>query len=564
MSSGIFEQVMSVVLNKGDGTFGAERQYTVGKHPRGITSGDFDRDGDIDLAIARDDPDTVKSSFQIWSNNGAAKFTRATEITLAEVGDPSVVSDDFNGDGKPDLVVGFIGTDHQIVMLNRGGLSFGQDEYVTGFSAWDVASGDLDGDGDADVVLPTAGSSATGDMSILRNGGKGTFTALRFSSGFTPHDAAIANLDGDGKADIVVAEGGTETGGIHLQRAHFAFGAPALAETAVPVDSVEATDFDHDDDPDLALSINDPFDGIGYVQIMTNRRKGAFKTGQLVESGLTSDGHVGHVQPADINGDGWDDLVWDLNQYSEPVGPIVTSLNDGKGQFGAPRVFPGTARNDYVAVADLDGDGDLDLAAAQYSEQIAVYLNSGKGSFGAATILPVGEFPGMIIARDLSGDGKIDLATVHNGVYGSSKTISVLLGTGGAKFATPAMYTVGQGPLEIVAADLDADGDLDLATSNNGGDDISVFAPESTTVLLNSGKGKFGQIQTYAGEAVGSYLSEWAIAAADFDGDGKADVVVSNVLGNNAGIYYGRGDGTLQPQQVRYGLQNGALDLAGR
>jgi hypothetical protein len=120
---------------------------------------------------------------------------------------------------------------------------------------------------------------------------------------------------------------------------------------------------------------------------------------------------------------------------------------------------------------------------------------------------------------------------------------------------------VGQGPIEIVAADLDADGDLDLATSNNGGDDVSNFADESTTVIINAGGGVFGPITTYAGEAINYYLSEWAIAASDVDSDGNVDLVVSNVMGNNAGVYYGRGDGTLEPVQVRYGLQNGAGDL---
>ena len=447
------------------------------------------------------------------------------------------------------------------MLINQGHLEFRQDAYETGFSAWDLSSGDLDRDGDLDIVLAMAGSSATGDVSILRNTGKGRFVSVRFSSGYNPHDVAIADFDGDSRADIVVTQGGTSTGSIHLQRRHFRFGPPDLFETDLLVDSVEHADVDQDDDVDLTIAINDPFGGIGYVQVMNNFGKAKFQPGQLIDSGLTSDGHVGHVQPADINGDGWDDLVWNLSQFSEPVGPIVTSLNDGSGNYGPSVVFPGTARNDYMAVADLDDDGDLDLASAQFTEQIAIYLNRGDGTFGAAKIVRVAEFPGMIVAADLSGDGLVDLATVHNGVYGSSKAISVLRGTGGGQFASAVTYTVGQGPIEIVATDLDDDGDLDLATSNNGGDDTSTFAPESTTVLLNKGDGKFGPITTYAGEAVYNYLSEWAISAADIDGDGHIDIAVSNVLGNDIGVYYGKGDGTLAPQQVRYGVQNGAQDM---
>jgi hypothetical protein len=212
-------------------------------------------------------------------------------------------------------------------------------------------------------------------------------------------------------------------------------------------------------------------------------------------------------------------------------------------------------------VGDLDNDGDVDLASAQFTPKLALYPNRGDGTFGTWRLVPVAEFPGMVIAPDLNGDGWLDLATPHNGVYGSSQSISVIPGTGGGQFGEFAKYQVGQGPLGIVATDLDEDGDLDLATSNNGGDDVSNFEDESTTVVLNRGNGTFGPITTYLGEAINYYLSEWAIQAGDMDQDGNLDLIVSNVLGNNVGVHYGNGDGTVDPKQVRYGVQNGAQDI---
>jgi hypothetical protein len=561
VSSGLFGNTMSVVLNNGHGVFGPETRYTVGENPNGIAAADFDGDGDVDLAVARHDPVFLKTKVSFWSNNGTGTFKRAREITSIQEGNPSLVTDDFDMDGTPDLAIGMVGTDRQVVMLNNGGLSFTQQAYVTGSSAEDLTSGDLDGDGDPDVVLATLGSSTTGDMSILRNSGDGTFQARRFSSGFNPHDAAIADFDGDGRADIAVANGATETGSIHLQRPGFRFGPPGLMRTDMFVGSIEHSDVDHDGDLDLAVSIADPFGGTGSIQILENDGRGVFTPGQLIDSGLTSHGGIGHVQPADLNGDGWDDLVWTISQFFEPVAPVVTSLNDGHGNFLPPSIFVGTDANAYAGVGDVNNDGSLDLAVAQRGEQLAIYRNTGHGTFRPAKLLSVAEFPGMVIARDLNGDGWADLVTVHNGVYGSSQTISVLLALGDGRYGHFVKYTVGQGPIEIVAADFDADGDLDLATSNNGGDDISTFADESTTVLLNKGNGTFGPITTYPGEAINYYLSEWAIEAADIDADGHIDLVVSNYIGNDAGVYYGRGDGSFDPQQVRYGLQNGAQDM---
>jgi len=561
MSGSDFSNVAAVLLNDGAGNFGSERRFNAGDDPQGVAAADFDGDGDVDVALARDDSSTLTTKVDILTNDGAAHFVRARTITALEEGSPSLVADDLNGDAKPDLVVGLVGTDHQVVMLNQGGLAFAQSAYVTGFSAWDLASGDLDADGDADVVLATLGSSSTGDMSILRNRGDGTFRALRFAAGFNPHDAAIADFDGDDRADIVVANGATETGGIHLQRPGFRFGPPGLIQTQLFVGSIEHSDLDHDGDLDLVVSQGDPYGNLDHVLIMENDGLGGFQPSQTIESGLTSDGGIGHVQPADLNGDGWDDLVWTIGQFNEPVAPIVYSLNDGAGTFGPITVFVGTDGNGYAGVGDVDRDGDVDLVVSQSTQRIAIYRNAGDATFGPAKLVSVAEFPGMVIARDLSGDGWPELVTPHNGVYGSSASLSIVPALGGGQYGRFVKYTVGQGPAQVVAADFDADGDVDLATSNNGGDDISNFNDESTTVLLNRGNGSFGAIRTYPGEDINYYLSEWAVEAVDVDGDGLVDLAVSNAMGNNVGIYRGRGDGTFDSQQVRYGVQNGAQDI---
>jgi hypothetical protein len=134
-------------------------------------------------------------------------------------------------------------------------------------------------------------------------------------------------------------------------------------------------------------------------------------------------------------------------------------------------------------------------------------------SFGAATSFPVGGFPNTIVAADLNGDGRLDLATANL----DSSTVAVLLGNGDGTFGAATSFPVGRGPTTIVAADLNGDGRLDLATANQ----IST----TVAVLLGNEDGTFGAATTIP---MPPSTAPASLAVADLNGDGRLDLATTN------------------------------------
>jgi hypothetical protein len=144
-----------------------------------------------------------------------------------------------------------------------------------------------------------------------------------------------------------------------------------------------------------------------------------------------------------------------------------------------------------VAAADVNGDGHLDiLAANSLSHTVSVLLNDGKGTFSGATHLAVGKEPSSVIAADVDEDGDLDILTANY----HSANVSVWLNNGNATFNDATNVAVGIFPASVIAADVDGDGDQDILTANAGTDNVSV--------RLNDGKGTFSGTTDVAVEEV--------------------------------------------------------------
>jgi hypothetical protein len=182
-----------------------------------------------------------------------------------------------------------------------------------------------------------------------------------------------------------------------------------------------------------------------------------------------------------------------------------------------------------VAAGDFNGDGKLDLAAANGgSNNVSVLLGRGDGTFQPAVNYAAGSAPSTVAVGDFNGDGKVDLVVTNAG----SNSVSVLLGKGDGTFQTAANFGVGAEPVSVVVADFNLDGNLDLAVAN--------VASGNLSVLLGNGDGTFQTALNYSATA-----QPLSIAAGDFDGDGILDLAVVN-FGSGVNVLLGNGDGTFQ------------------
>jgi large repetitive protein len=288
--------------------------------------------------------------------------------------------------------------------------------------------------------------------------------------------------------------------------------------------SMVTGDFDHDGNPDLAVANSD-----ATISVFLNNGDGTFRAPIVVNT-------FGHpysaLAVADINGDGKLDLVGTFFSGFDVL------LGNGDGTFRAPITTAGSGTNyTSLAVGDFNGDGKPDVAVVNISSNhflttvVSIFLNQGNRTFMAARDISI---PGaaFVIAADFSGDGRLDLAvaTVANSVV-------LLMGHGDGTFTSPLSYSVptSLGPPSLAVGDFNGDGRLDIVVADSG----------SVSVLLGAGKGTF--LPPISTQDIGPGLNPGAsaVAVGDFDGDGRLDVAVTIASTNTVSVLPGDGAGGL-------------------
>ena len=521
---------------------------STGANPAAPSSGDYDLS--TEFHAARDPFASVASGAHSLA---IARPDANSDLLLDSHGKPII---DLNGDGIPDLVVANQFSSNVSVMLGVGDGTFSPAaNYPCDAFASAVAVGDFDHDGHEDVAVA---NYFTGDVSVLLNNGDGTLQpAVNYTVGGQPLGLAIGDFSGHGHLDIAVAtaDSGGGPGSVVILTGdglgNFATGS-TIAVGVRPY-AIVASRFGHDQFLDLAVA-NRNSDasggsavslGAGTVSILRGDGQGGFQT---VETDTVGNQPTS-IAAGDLTGDGLIDLAI-ANAETRSVSLLIGQAN-GTFAVQPPLNLVGesisinSGGNDSgldgfrstVIMADFNGDGRPDLALANSLDpRVRVALQNVNGTFGAADSVDVGGIsvqPQDLLAADFSGNGRVGLAAVD----GFGGAVTVRLGLGDGTFQVPQHFDVGNQPSGLVAVDFNHDGQQDLAAANDG-------APGGTSVLMGVGDGTFQQQSRFT-----TGISS-AIASADFNGDGRPDIVTTNydsdTLTGDVTVLLGLGDGTFQ------------------
>jgi hypothetical protein len=332
---------------------------------------------------------------------------------------------------------------------------------------------------------------------------------------------------------------------------------PAVTYSAGPqADSVAVADVNGDGNPDLVvangcLTPSNCGYSEGEISVLLGNGDGTFQTAVTYP---TYELGSYFLVVADLNGDGHPDVVV-ANSWSNSVSVL---MGNGDGTFRTPVVYSsGGLFSDSIAVGDLNGDGKPDLVVANFDQNsndanggVSVLLGNGDGTFQAPTSFSSGEYDAMSIAiADVNGDGHLDLIVVNlcqsASSCGEPSGVSVLLGKGDGSFKEPVSYSSGVFPSYSVAVgDLNGDGHPDLVVA--GADDRG---DGTASVLLGNGDGTF---QAAIGYSSGFYTTPYGIVIRDVNNDGYPDLVMTDgggcyrSCGGLVSFLLGNGDGTFQ------------------
>ena len=516
--------------------------------PQSVRAADLDGDGDLDI-LSADGGDNLTVFFQL----GSGIF----DPTPLVLGDPITtaspefaIAADMDGDGDLDLLSANPSNsfqNHSLTVFFQtspgvfGPIPLTLGDSATPFSPRSLDAADLDGDGDLDIV---SANSGTDNLEVFFQIDSGVFDSVPLVLGGPatmrlPYSVKAVDLDQDGDLDLVSANASSDNLTVFFQIGAGTFNpAPLVLGDSTTLDSprsVESVDFDGDGNLDL-ICVNLLNDNL---TVFFQTSPGVFDPTPWALGDSTKTLLPRAVRVADLDGDGdldlvtangnGDNLTVFFRNGPAAIDPAPTVLGD-LGTTGGPF---------SVKAADLDQDGDLDIVSANVgSDNLTVFFQSGPGVFDGAPLVledcTTTNSPISVSAADLDGDGDLDLVSANV----SSNNLAVFYQSGAGIFDSAPMMlgdsTTTDGAISVIAADLDGDGDLDLASANGFGDNLAVF--------FQSGAGLFDSVPLVLGDSTTMELP-FSVKAADLDEDGDLDLVSANVSSNNLAVFYQSGAG---------------------
>lgn len=499
----------SVFINSGTGNFGAATNYASGTQPNAVYSADLNGDGFNDLITAESGTNTIG----LRLNNGSGVFGART--TLATGSSPmSVFAADLNGDGFKDLMVANSWSNSFHVRFNNGTGGFsGATGYVTGAEPRSIFAIDLNGDGFRDIMTADYSSN---QVSIRFNNGSGVFGAQSIlPQGDGTSTVYAMDLNGDGFNDLMSTNVLSRQAFVQFNTGTGSFG-PSVTYAGAS-NGIFAEDMNGDGVKDLLTT------GSEQVRIRFNNGTGSFNSSLSPEAVSYPTTGLTNVFSADLNGDGFNDLLTCLS-----TNQVNVRLNNGLGILGSAVSYSTGTNPASVYAADLNGDGSKDLVTADSgSNQVSIRFNNGAGIFGAATTYTTGSSPRSVVAMDLNGDGSNDLITADT----VSNQVSFRFNNGSGIFGAASTITVGSYPYSVFVADVNNDGHNDFMTAD--------YFSNQVRVHLNSGTATFPSWATYA-----TGTQPRSVTASDLNNDGFKDLVSAEGGSNQISVRFNTGTGT--------------------
>ena len=475
-----------------------------------LATGDLDQDGILDIITGNRALGTYSVALGRGDGGFDVTYTGSTGGTI----ESSIIAD-FNGNGFPDVAIGVSGASGGVrAFLGLGDGTLGVEKTLPyGSLPKRMAATDIDGDGKQDLLVVIGGSA---QVLVYSNWAMGIFQTVQFIPCGSKSELTLADWNQDGFMDFAV------TG---YQNVYAVLGGPngnfgsSLGTTLSTIQNpIASGDLNGDGLPDVV--VNDLPVGATQARVKTllGVGDGTFTLGPE----FTTDApfEVSALQLADLDGDGQLDV-----SYLTLRDRWWIALGNGDGSFAPPvlRSLNPTAADPVVA--DLDADGRLDvLAGHRDTPFVAFYRGLGGTELADVDLLPTQIFPFATAAVDLNLDGAPDLVLPDV----ASTTVSTYLGDGEGGFSAGADFVGGEEMHSLEVADVDGDGIDDLALAYRLG----------VVVLPGDGLGGFQApvVHTFAFDAS-------SVAAGDLNGDGIVDMAATLDTADQVALLRGLGGG---------------------
>ena len=543
---------VSVLLNTttpGTATprFATQRAFAVGHSANSLAAADLNGDGKPDLVAANLSADTVSVLLNTTAPGAATPNFAPQETFSVGIGPTMVKAVDINGDGKADLVTANSDDNTASVLLNTTAPGAATPSFAPGHSfavgadPRAVVAADVNSDGETDLIAANYGTTTASvllNTTVAPTASAPSFTSNHtFGAGRAPSDVQAADLNGDGRSDVLAVTAGRVTA--LLNRTAPGAAAPSLASAqsfaACTNTCLSVTAFDANGDgrPDAMAADRD---GDSVVILRNKTLPGATTPDFAPQQTFLVGTSPYAATEADFNGDGRPDVVA-ANRSAGTLSVLLNNTAPGSStlSFHTQATFATGFEPYWVTTADFNGDGKSDLVSADGGDNtVSVLLNTTAPgattpSFATRTAFAVSSWPFMVKTLDVNADGKPDLATANY----SSNTVSVLLNTTTPGASTPTFtaqraFAVGSHPQRIAVSDVNADGRLDILAVDSDSDTISVLL---NTTAPSSGTATFAPEQTLA---TGTFPS--GVATADINGDGSPDLLSTDFYDNDVSV----------------------------